>query len=923
MRTMNLSLVAVLALELTSAGICQADEAAPRYLSHPPMRPLPVASARPLDDGPAFFVDAVRGDDAQTGSEAKPWRTVQHAVRQLQPGATLYLRGGVYHEHVTITQSGTAAKPITIRSHPNELAILDGGYREFFETPEKAWEPCPDGVEGEYRSTKTYPDMGAGENGFNTHAYFGDSMVPMQGYRFLRDLRDPSMVWDIKNKVGDEDGGVYCGPGVYYDVKTGRFHCRLAHTTLKALGDDNYRGAIDPRKVPLVVAVAKRGSTLTLQGVHDLRLQDLVVRGSVAATVEVTDSARLVFDGLTVYSGRSCFQVRDTAGLRVLHTACRGIAAPWTFRGHLKYRSSESRLFSASGWSPTGRDNRDFEFAYCEFTDSVDGVFVGNVKGVRFHHNLLDNVSDDGIFLTCGTGYDGVTPGGDVFIYQNVLSRCLTTFAFGVGHGRQKMLATGRQTGSGVHVFRNVFDFRRPVMYHFPASPDSPEELPSKGRFASDHGGPTWEPMNVYHNTLIADDPRGYAFGTHGLEGRPGTRWRVFNNAVVQLNRFPSVALLKPTADLWLDGNLHWSAANGASADFLTAFRKSKVFEDSKKQYAPGWAAHDQFVDPKFARFSADWKVPLDLRPEKGSPAVDAGVALPGNWPDPLRDQDRGKPDVGVLPIDAKAWRVGVRGRLTMFGEPTASAESLAFTPVKFVDGVSGYRNDVKPTAIVEGYPERDAPVVEYLLKRQGVRVDRSERTWLNAADYDKYQMVVVAGDLQRAGTEPNKYTQADLQRVNRFLNDGGTLLLLRRGKRVFDGTPEGREMLASLTGRLAEVEKAPKMTLVQPSHPWVKHLEANQSYPWLTWRPDNDNTPLRVGKGDRIIASPGGTCLLYRVPVGRGQLIYMGWQTADSIPNGRAASTVDAEKAFEEQVQIFANIASEVYPPPSEGSRR
>src|SRR4030095_2923331 len=132
--------------------------------------------------------------------------------------------------------------------------------------------------------------------------------------------------------------------------------------------------------------------------------------------------------------------------------ACRGIAAPWTFRGSLKYRAIEARIFRGSGWSPTGADNRDFELAWSEFTDSVDGVFVGNVRGVWFHHNLLDNVSDDGIFLTAGTAFDGSTPGGDVHIFQHLLSRCLTTFAFGVGHGRQRAIEGGRQTGAGVEV---------------------------------------------------------------------------------------------------------------------------------------------------------------------------------------------------------------------------------------------------------------------------------------------------------------------------------------------------------------------------------------------------------------------------------------------------------------------------------------
>lgn len=900
-------------LVLLLAAICSpaALAEAPRtFQSHPPIRPLPFASPRPLGGGPHYFVDPGNGQDTSDGSRERPWKTLVHAVSRLEAGDTLCLRGGIYHEHVTIALAGTSDEPITIRAYPGELPILDGGVPEFFNSPETAWEPCPDGVEGEYRSSSAYPELGAGENGFNAHAWFGDAMVPMQGYRFLTDLRDPSMAWDLKNKVGEE-GSVYCGPGVFYDVKSGRFHARLAHTTLRALGDDNYRGVTDPRQLPLIVAAWKHGPTLTIRDSSDLQLQDLVVRGSVTATVDVSDSARLVFDGLTVYSGQSAFRVRDTAGLRLLNTACRGIAAPWTFRGHLKYRSSEARIFSASGWSPTGRENRDFELAWCEFTDSVDGVFVGNVKGLRFHHNLLDNISDDGIFLTSGTGYDGITHGGDVEIFQNVLSRCLTTFAFGVGHGRQKTLANGIQTGSGVHIYRNVLDFRRPVMYQFPSRPDGTEELPSKGRFASDHGGPAWEPMNIYHNTIIADDPDGYDYGTTGFTRglRGGNTRRVFNNLVVQLEKFLSTALVKPSADLEIDGNLFWSVAHGASEDFLARFRQSK-------NNVPSLGVHDRFADPRFATFSADWREPLDLRLEKGSAAIDASIAIPHDWPD-VATRDEGQPDAGAVCLNGEAWHVGVRGRLSMFGEPEPASEPPTVALLPFADSKdTACRTDVKPAAIVEGYPELDAPIVEYLLKREDICVDRRERAWLDPAEYGRFRLVVLAGDLRRAGMQPDRYSKDDLEFVHSFLNEGGTLLLLRRGKRVFDLSPEGQKFLQDLTGRIAERENDPRLTMIQPLHSWLKHLDPKAEYLWLKWRPDNDNSPLRVSQGERIIASAGGTCLLYRVEVGRGQIVYMGWQAADSMPHGRLPSSVEAEEAFEEQVRILAEIVKDVYPP-------
>jgi len=70
---------------------------------------------------------ATTGDDEQAGSREAPYRTLQHAVMQLAPGDTCYLRRGRYHEVVHLRGvRGTAEAPITIRAFPGELAVLDG-----------------------------------------------------------------------------------------------------------------------------------------------------------------------------------------------------------------------------------------------------------------------------------------------------------------------------------------------------------------------------------------------------------------------------------------------------------------------------------------------------------------------------------------------------------------------------------------------------------------------------------------------------------------------------------------------------------------------------------------------------------------------------------------------------------------------------
>lgn len=882
-----------------------ASAAEPVWRSHPPQRPLPVASQRPRADGPARFVDPLRGDDAADGSESRPWRTIAQASARLAPGDTLYLRGGIYREHVAWTASGMPGRPISLRAFPGELAILDGGLAEFFETPATAWEPCPEGVAGEFRSTKSYPDLGGRADETNVLGLFGDSCVPLHGYRFRADLRSTNPFWNVANKTAGDDH-VYCGPGLFYDVSTGRIHVRLAPTKLSGLGDDNYRGESDPRKLPLVVAGRRGGSPLMLDGVRHVRVQDLVVRGARVATIHVRGCRDIELDGVTAYGGSAPIEVDETVGLRVRHTACRGLAAPWTFRGSLKYRAIESRLFSASEWSPTGAEHGDFELAWCEFTDSVDGVFLGNAARVRFHHNFLDNVSDDGVFLTAATGYDGHTPGGDVWIGQNLFARCLTTFAFGVGHGRQRLTPTGRQTGSGAYIFRNVFDYRRPAPYYWPTGPDAPQEITSYGRFASDHGSPAWEPLFVYHNTIVAGDPPRYSYGTDGLGSHLRVpRRRVLGNIISQLHGLPGQTIPPPESDWIGDGNLFWSVSDGATFDpaqLFVKFRRSAELERSRANYAAGWTTNDRFADPRFVRFARDWRQTLDLRLASDSPALDAGVPIDAAWPDPLRGVDAGRPDCGALPRGTVPWRVGVHGRLSASGEEQPPNPTLADDP--FYRLPTPQIANAPPVSrrhalLVQGYPAFDAPLIAYALRRRGWKVELREREWVDPRTFAGFDLVVYDGSLARAGIMPTRFSGDDLPRVTEFVERGGTLWLTRERTDLF-ASDDGQRWLAERLGPRVRPTESPHV--LRPDHPWLKHL-GRETPEWLAAK---NLSLVATERGERLIGTANSAALL-RVPLGRGQLVYLGWSVAAALPNGRLPTTLEQESAFDQQMRIVS----------------
>ena len=76
------------------------------------------STSYPIPSG-AIFVSP-SGSDGASGSQAAPLRTLAEALRRAPAGATVVLRGGVYHESVVVK------RPMTIQSYPGEAVWFDG-----------------------------------------------------------------------------------------------------------------------------------------------------------------------------------------------------------------------------------------------------------------------------------------------------------------------------------------------------------------------------------------------------------------------------------------------------------------------------------------------------------------------------------------------------------------------------------------------------------------------------------------------------------------------------------------------------------------------------------------------------------------------------------------------------------------------------
>ncbi|MBI4024255.1 MAG: hypothetical protein HY360_04690 [Verrucomicrobia bacterium] len=634
-----------------------------KFSSHPPLRTAPPSAPRPMGKGTSSFVDPARGNDANQGTEPSPWKTIRHALTRLKAGDTLYLRGGAFYENVSISLSGKKEAPITIRSYPGEQAVIDGGWREFFESPEQAWEPVPQGVPGEYRSTRFYPNVR------DVIGAFGDSMVGLQTYWHAVDLRATNELVISEGERGVKP--IYCGPGVWYNREDGRIHVRLANTHLDWPGVPNYQGETDPRKLPLVLAPFRSVPLFIDQASH-VSFQDLVIRGGGFDTVIMQQGIGIEFDNVTVHCGTYGLRAWNTGPFRFHNSALYGNIPPWGSRTEtsLMTRSADSgardiaRLTGHALLVVEGGEessvyawpfNHDWEISHSEFTDGHDGIYLGGVS-VRFHHNLLDNCHDDGIYLSPVHPYAPQ----DIRITQNRITRCLTALASGGLHPPR----------GKVHICRNLIDLTGSVNYHRPSEKE-PSPKPSYGNPIGDHGSPLWAPMFICQNTFILTSSRIMDAGALSDTSVERPRW-VFNNLFVYLDDLPLIYRLMPPSpkydvlknDIRVDGNLYWTMKQTPppKTDFLDAFRASKPFEESKTKYAPGLEASSLVADPQFLKF--DPPNQSDFRLGKTSPAAGKGVILPAECEDPLRPSDGRRPDIGAIPAGGETFKAGRLGRI-------------------------------------------------------------------------------------------------------------------------------------------------------------------------------------------------------------------------------------------------------------------
>ncbi|KAB2377512.1 DUF1565 domain-containing protein [Actinomadura montaniterrae] len=322
----------------------------------------PVGStAYKIPDG-ALFVSPT-GNDGADGTRKHPLRTLAKAVAKARAGGTVVLRGGVYHESVTVP----GGKRLTVQSAPHEAVWLDGssqvaGWRQ----GNRAW--VREGWTARFDASPTYTP-GARESGDSDFRFVSPDH-PMAAH--------PDQVW--------LDGVPQKQVGARGDVKDGTFYVDEASRRLY-LGSDP-RGH-DVRASTLAEAITVGGAGSRLRGIGVRRY---------ATSLPQLGSVKVTAPDVTVEN--VAVNESATTGLSVLAAHARVRHVTTTGNGMLGVHANYADDLRLDAVRSTGNNVEHFKYSPVSGGVKVTrsrkvavtgGVFADNLgKGVWMDESVYD-----------------------------------------------------------------------------------------------------------------------------------------------------------------------------------------------------------------------------------------------------------------------------------------------------------------------------------------------------------------------------------------------------------------------------------------------------------------------------------------------------------------------------------------------------
>jgi hypothetical protein len=672
------------------------------------------------------------------GSESHPFHSVTTALERARSngGGIVNLHGGHYVESVVLDGFDQGEFPLVVQPVGDGEVFIDATLPEFLapQGPEDQWVPvlADDGeFRGEYVWLRPYDDAAVTGGAFLDEpvhtrlvSYSRREDLTATGQIWTDDVPGGNRVWQLHPdqqqfpdlyRPRDERPWwrpwVYMGPGIWFDpevrcttpddVGGRRVHIRLSPTENNIPGWPDYDPETsDPNQVRLALSREEQRG-IFLRNSKNVKFENLTLRFGSPETVRLRNCSDIVFDHCRIRSGSRALSLHaelDMAesnhAISVEHCEIDGGIPTWFFRSDrkdeyifgpdppdpdsalaTKDELGENRLGHATSGVQlsSSAGSSGVTVHHCEIFNAHDSYVFGD--GMEFHHNLVNNLNDDGLAVSATAQTKNAK------IYCNVFTRCLTALSF------------ASPAAGPAFVYGNLFDLRQPTLGKRPTGSTTAASL-RQGHFFKD--GSDEDRIALFHNTCLVLDPGAIGDDLTGVV-RAGFAYyagigtseprEALNNIMVAVftaaGAARAMAYLPPDGFGPTDGNTYLRIpALGAGANFLVRHTVGQDVLESfefptlakyRERYWPGsesgYEVDGEVVDPGFKSFDSAAGRPragddLRLRHHPKSPAKGTAVPIPQELADMYVEATGAPPeDRGCYPSTGSRLRVGVDGR--------------------------------------------------------------------------------------------------------------------------------------------------------------------------------------------------------------------------------------------------------------------
>lgn len=601
----------------------------------------------------SFYVSP-QGSDSNAGSLTQPWRTLSFAQSRLNPGDTLFLRGGIYSERVHFSRSGLAGSPITYEGFSGETAIIHSGSPAFLTAGNNDWELVNANL-GEYRSRTALPTPDT----FNNRTIWG-YIQGLPGYEnenlVLVPYQDASQFRSLTDQYTNSSAPFYIGPGTFYDTDN-RIHIRLSKTTDFRNTENRYGPLIpnenaDPRNFSISLSGAYE--TIKITGSH-LIFRNMTIHSSQNTIYLPNTVSDITFDSITAWMGDTAIQSSGagTNQIRITNSRIYGDNPLYIFWSDMKNEPAPADLLRGTSIN-LNNGAHDWEISYSHIRGSGQDLIGVNDDeyNIRVHHNLMGSCGDDAFEL------EGTRNVGRIDIYENYVQNCLMALAPGQD--------TATFTGP-LNVYRNVFSLLRNPPINRQAGINT---WNGGGRYGFEYmfkqSGSSYATRNVhiYHNTLVMLGSSGS--GLNLIPQNP-VGSHIVNNLCLMVNGIVNNTYRTGAT---VNGNLYWKMNTVDTTRLLSSYDRVSDFAAATGMEQNGiGSVPRRGTDPQLSPFRLTfldtsrtfWELPAtsevfrpwDFLLQDTSPARSAGINLSAfGLPDTRNSRDIGAYPFGTTRSD-------------------------------------------------------------------------------------------------------------------------------------------------------------------------------------------------------------------------------------------------------------------------------